>query len=203
VPTVVASVTGTLTAFLISRTGRLKWPLLSGALGFLAGAALLSSMRRGWPTWVYLFCLVPAAVGQGFQFPGTFIAVLAASAHREQAVVTSTLQLWRALGNVLGVACSSLVFQNALLRYLVAYVSPEHGGQGGGGGGGEEWKREFIEHVRSSIEAVSELPDGPTKDQVIMSYTAACRATFLGCLGIAFVSVLLILPVRLPRLGRK
>lgn len=71
------------------------------------------------------------------------------------------------------------------------------------GGGGEEWKRRFIERVRSSIEAVSELPEGRAKDQVIMSYAAACRATFLVCLGFAFVSVVLILPVRLPRLGRK
>ncbi|KAI3323437.1 MFS general substrate transporter [Xylariaceae sp. AK1471] len=200
VPTATASIIGTITGVLISRTGRLKWPLLSGSVGFLVGAALLSSMRPGWPTWAYLLCLVPAAVGQGFQFPGTFIAVLAASTHREQAVVTSTLQLWRALGNVLGVACSSLVFQNALLRYLMEYVSIP---QNGNGDGGEEWKREFIERVRSSIEAVSKLPEGQTKDQVIMSYTAACRATFLVCLGIASLSVLLILPVRLPRLGRK
>jgi hypothetical protein len=193
---------------LISRTRRLRWPLVSGTGFYLLGTVLLSSMRRGWPTWAYLLCLVPAALGQGFQFPGTFIAVLAASAHREQAVVTSTLQLWRALGNVLGVACSSLVFQNALLRYLVAYVSvpAEHGGGGGGDGGhgaGEEWKRRFIERVRGSIDAVSRLPDGQTKNQVIMSYEAACRVTFLVCLGIAFLSVLLILPVKLPRLGRK
>lgn len=207
VPTATASVTGAVTGFLISRLGRLKWPLVSGTVLFLVGTVLLSCMRRGWPTWAYLACLVPAAMGQGFQFPGTFIAVLAASAHGEQAVVTSTLQLWRSLGNVLGVACSSLVFQNALLRYLLAYVSvPEDRGSdepGRGDAGGEAWKREFLERVRGSIEAVSKLPEGRTKDQVIMSYEAACRVTFLVCLGIAFVSVLLVLPVRLPRLGKK
>ncbi|KAI0863614.1 major facilitator superfamily domain-containing protein [Xylaria cubensis] len=201
VPTVTASVTGAITGVLISRLGRLKWPLVGGAVFFLLGSALLSAMATTWPTWAYLLCLVPAAVGQGLQFPGTFIAVLATSTHREQAVVTSTLQLWRALGFVLGVACSSLVFQNALLRYLVAYVSAPDAGDGHGGT--EEWKRRFIERVRSSIEAVSELPEGQAKDQVIMSYAAACRATFLVCLGIAFVSVVLVLPVRLPRLGRK
>ncbi|KAI3329798.1 major facilitator superfamily domain-containing protein [Ustulina deusta] len=198
VPTAAASLTGTATGVLISRTGHLKWPLLSGTILFLLGTVLLSFMRRGWPTWAYLLCLVPAALGQGFQFPGTFIAVLAASKHREQAVVTSTLHLWRALGSVLGVACSSLVFQNALLRYLVMYVSVP-----GEGDGGEKWKRQFIERVRSSIEAVSELPEGQAKNEVVMSYAAACRATFLVCLGIAFVSVLMILPIRLPRLGKK
>lgn len=139
VPTVTASVTGAITGVAISRTGHLKWPLVSGAAFYLLGTALLAGMATGWPTWAYLLCLVPAAVGQGLQFPGTFIAMLAASAHREQAVVTSTLQLWRSLGNVLGVACSSLVFQNALLRYLVAYVSvPDGDGHGGRRRGVEE-----------------------------------------------------------------
>ncbi|KAF2971242.1 hypothetical protein GQX73_g2394 [Xylaria multiplex] len=198
VPTAAASLTGAITGVLITRTGRLKWPLLSGTTLYLLGTVLLSAMSRGWPVWACVLGLVPASVGQGFQFPGTFIAVLAASTQREQAVVTSTLQLWRSLGSVLGVACSSLVFQNALLLYLVAYVTAPDGGPGG-----EEWKARFIERVRSSIEAVIELPDGASKDQVIVSYAAACRATFLVCLGIALVSVLLILPIRLPRLGRK
>ncbi|KAK5629924.1 hypothetical protein RRF57_005641 [Xylaria bambusicola] len=199
VPTVAASITGTVTGILITKTGRLKWPLLSGTILLLLGTLLLCFMRRGWPTWAYVLCLVPACVGQGFQFPGTFIAVLAASAQREQAVVTSTLQLWRALGSVLGVACSSLVLQNALLRYLVAYVSvPESSGEGG-----EEWKRRLIEHVRSTIEAVSELPDGQAKNEVILSYADACRATFWACLAFTFLNLLLILPIKLPRLGKK
>ena len=44
------------------------------------------------------------------------------SPRAEQAVVTSTLVLWRSIGTVLGVASSSLVVQNALLFYLEEYV---------------------------------------------------------------------------------
>lgn len=51
-------------------------------------------------------------------FPATFMAVLAVSEQKDQAVVTSTLVLWRSMGNVLGVALSSLVLQNALFYYL-------------------------------------------------------------------------------------
>jgi len=51
-------------------------------------------------------------------FPGTFMSVLAVSSQADQAVVTSTLILWRSMGNVLGVAISSLVLQNALLIFL-------------------------------------------------------------------------------------
>ena len=46
------------------------------------------------------------------------MAVLAVSEQAEQAVVTSTLILWRSLGMVMGVAASSLVMQNSLLIYL-------------------------------------------------------------------------------------
>jgi len=51
------------------------------------------------------------------------MAVLAVSDQAEQAVVTSTLILWRSLGMVLGVASSSLVMQNALLHFLNTKVS--------------------------------------------------------------------------------
>lgn len=40
----------------------------------------------------------------------------------EQAVVTSTLILWRSLGMVLGVSVSSLVLQNSLFGFLQRFV---------------------------------------------------------------------------------
>lgn len=86
------------------------------------GPSGLAIMTKDMPTWLYLSFLVPASMGQGFQFPGTFMAILAVSEQAEQAVVTSTLILWRSLGMVLGVAASSLVLQNALVRYLDAFV---------------------------------------------------------------------------------
>lgn len=194
VPVATASTAGTLTGFLISYTRRLKWPLTLGTLFYLVGVVLLAAMRRGWPLFAYLLCLVPSAIGQGFQFPGTFLAVLAASEHREQAVVTSTLVLWRALGSVLGVAFSSLVLQNALLRYLLERVQPPPGE-------GDAWKGALVARVRESVEAVAALPDGPVKDQVVASYEAAVRLTFVCLVAFAAVSCLLILPVKLPRLG--
>lgn len=62
-------------------------------------------------------------MGSGFVFPATFMSVLAVSEHGEQAVVTTTLVLWRSLGQVLGVAVSSLVVQNSLLKYLETNVT--------------------------------------------------------------------------------
>lgn len=197
VPTAIASTCGTATGFLITWTRRLKWPLGLGAALYLTGTVTLSSMGRGWPAAAYLACLVPASMGQGFQFPGTFLAVLAASAQREQAVVTSTLVLWRALGSVLGIAASSLVLQNALLRYLDSFVVV------GGGGRDDAWKAALIEKVRESVEAVARIADPEVRDQVVRSYEAALRVTFVCCIAVAVVNVLLIIPVRLPRLGER
>lgn len=194
VPTAVASTTGVLTGFLVAHTRRVGWPLVAGAVGYLVGSiALALVLHRGSPRAVHLLALVPAAAGQGFHFPGTFLAILAVSQQAEQAVVTSTLVLWRALGGVLGIAASSLVLQNALAYYLRAYVTAD--------GHGAAWRDELIARVRSSVEAVAVLPDGRTKEQVIMSYEAALRLTFASCIAPAILCALLLTPVRLPRLG--
>lgn len=123
VPTIAASVCGVSTGFLITWTRRLKWPVVLGASLIFLGPSCLSGMTKEMPTWLNLVFLVPASMGQGFQFPGTFMAILAVSEQAEQAVVTSTLILWRSLGMVLGIAASSLVLQNALVDYLEAFVT--------------------------------------------------------------------------------
>jgi hypothetical protein len=123
VPSIAASAVGTATGFLITWTKRMKWLLVCGVVLYLIGTVALSGMQRGMPDWAYLLFLVPSAMGQGFLFPTTFMAVLAVSEQSEQAVVTSTLILWRSLGTVLGVAVSSLVLQNALVIYLEEMVT--------------------------------------------------------------------------------
>lgn len=195
--TVVSSVSGTATGFLINWTKRLKWPMGLGVSGFLVGTIALSSMQRGWPLAAYLLCLVPHSMGQGFQFPGTFMAILAVSEQRDQAVVTSTLILWRSMGMVLGIAGSSLVVQNSLWGYLQRYVTEEAAVAAGFTG-----RDEVVEKVRVSVETVAKLT-GLVREQVVASYEAAVRTTFMCCVAIALVSVLVLLPVRLPRLGSR
>ncbi|KAB5535320.1 major facilitator superfamily domain-containing protein [Coniochaeta sp. 2T2.1] len=192
VPTVVSSVTGTATGYLIYRTKRLKWPLMVGSAGFLTGTVFLTSLDRSCPEALFLLALVPASAGQGFSFPGTFMALLNLWEQRRQSVVTSTIVLWRSLGMVLGVAGSSLVVQNALLFYLRQYVDLP---------GGEEENRSVIELVREKVAAVKGL-EGVAREQVIRSYEDALRLTFLCCAVLAVGNLLLVAPIRLPRLGK-
>jgi hypothetical protein len=123
VPTICGSAFGTATGFLITWTRLLKTPLVAGTILLLIGTTSLVFMTRGLPSWAYLLFLAPSSMGAGFMFPATFMAVLAVSEQSEQAVVTSTLILWRSVGMVLGVAASSLVLQNALLFFLEKNVT--------------------------------------------------------------------------------
>ncbi|KAG5985522.1 hypothetical protein E4U54_006002 [Claviceps lovelessii] len=189
-PTLVSSMAGTLTGFAISWTRRLKWPLLCGTSGYLIGTICLASLRRDLPSLAFFLTLLPSSLGGGFQFPGTFMAILASSAQSEQAVVSSTLILWRSLGMVLGVAVSSLILQNALVYYLDAFVQGPR-------------KDAVIAEVRASVEAVARL-EMPYREQVIRGYESGLRLTFGFCVLVAVGSVLLIWPIKLNRLpGRR
>lgn len=185
-PSIATSVAGVSTGFLITYTRRLKWPLVLGAGLATAGNLGLLLLRRGLPAPLYVLALVPGSLGTGFQFPGTFMAVLASSPQSEQAVVTSTLILWRSLGGVLGVATSSLVVQNALLHYLQQLVRGDR-------------RDQVIAAVRKSVEIVAKLEE-PYREQVIQSYEATLRLTFMFTSALALVSFFLIVPIKLIRL---
>ncbi|KAI5463266.1 hypothetical protein BGZ63DRAFT_352577 [Mariannaea sp. PMI_226] len=189
IPTIASSTTGTMVGFAVQWTRRLKWPVQAGTICSFIGIVGLSGLTSGLPDMFYLFILLPSSIGQGFQFPGTFMAILAASTQAEQAVVTSTLVLWRSLGQVLGVASSSLVLQNALSFYLDEYVQGDQ-------------SADVIRRVRRSVEEVYKL-EPPYQDQVRQSYEAALHLTFMTCAFFALASVLMVLPIKLPRLGPK
>ena len=211
VPTLCSSAVGTATGFIITYTRLLKPPLMVGTILLLIGTACLLFMTRGLPDWMYLLFLVPSAMGNGFIFPGTFMAVLAVSDQSEQAVVTSTLILWRSLGGVLGVAISSLVLQNALLFFLEETVTgPEK----------EDVRpylpmptlsyrikanhtqKQVISKVRKSVKAIEKLTPF-YKGQVIDAYALSLRSVFFMTTILAAFTILLTVRLRLPKLGQR
>lgn len=228
IPSGVAACFGVAVGFLITRTRRLRWPVVGGCASLLVGCACLAVFLRRDLIGVQpgsdddvgtllggffsvattkaavvgnaallAAIMLPSAVGQGLQFPGTFVAVLAASPRRQQAVAGSTLSLWRSIGSVVGVAGSSLVVQNALRTFLerdvVVPVADDPDGAK---------KREIIRAVRSSVEAVAALPE-PYRAQVQQSYETALRVVFGVCVLLAALSLALVLPIKLPRLGER
>lgn len=122
-PSVALTVCGVSAGFIMTATGRMKWLIIVGSLSMLIGATSLSSMWDNIPEWLATIFLVPSSIGQGLSFPATSLAVLATSSQEDQAVMTSTLILWRSLGIVMGVSVSSLILQNALTAYLEQLVT--------------------------------------------------------------------------------
>ncbi|KAH7068925.1 major facilitator superfamily domain-containing protein [Paraphoma chrysanthemicola] len=122
-PSVALTICGVSAGFIMTATGRMKWLIIVGSLSMLIGATCLSSMWDDIPEWLATIFLVPSSIGQGLSFPATSLAVLATSTQEDQAVMTSTLILWRSLGIVMGVSFSSLILQNALTAYLEQLVT--------------------------------------------------------------------------------
>jgi MFS family permease len=125
-PSIALTICGVSCGFIMTATGRMKWLIVVGTLSMLIGSVCLSAMWDGIPTWLATVFLIPSSVGQGLGFPATSLAVLATSTQQDQAVMTSTLLLWRSLGVVMGVSFSSLILQNALTAYLNALVTGQH-----------------------------------------------------------------------------
>jgi hypothetical protein len=124
-PSVALTICGVSAGFIMTATGRMKWLIVVGSLSMLVGAVCLSLMWDGIPAWLATVFLGPPSIGQGLAFPATSLAVLATSTQEDQAVMTSTLILWRSLGVVMGVSLSSVVLQNCLTAYLDKFVTGE------------------------------------------------------------------------------
>ena len=122
-PSVALTICGVSAGFIMTATGRMKELIIVGSLFMLLGAVCLSAMWDAIPTWLATIFIGPASVGQGLSFPATSLAVLATSSQEDQAVMQSTLILWRNLGIVFGVSISSLILQNALTAYLEGLVT--------------------------------------------------------------------------------
>ncbi|KAL6165523.1 hypothetical protein ACJQWK_08747 [Exserohilum turcicum] len=142
-PSVALTVCGVSAGFIMTATGRMKWLIVVGSLSMLLGATCLSLMFSV-PKWLATIFLVPSSIGQGLSFPATSLAVLATSTQEDQAVMTSTLILWRSLGIVMGVSLSSLIMQNALASYLDKLVTGHD-------------KAKIIRRVRESVRSIIDL----------------------------------------------
>lgn len=188
VPSLVSSIAGVSTGYIITYTRRLKPTLALGSLTYLIGSALVLLLNPSTPDWLSLLLITGVPLGQGFVFPNTMMSALAVSPQSEQAVVTTTIGLWRNLGTVMGVAVSSLVFQNMLGVKLERMV-----------GGPLSEKESIIREVRRSVGAIRGL-DPIRRGEVTGAYAGALQVTFVCALVAAVVMNILVLPVRLPRL---
>ncbi|EUC50705.1 hypothetical protein COCMIDRAFT_80984 [Bipolaris oryzae ATCC 44560] len=187
-PSVALTVCGVSAGFVMTATGRMKWLIVVGSLSMLLGATCLSLMFNV-PKWLATVFLVPSSIGQGLSFPATSLAVLATSTQEDQAVMSSTLVLWRSLGIVMGVSLSSLILQNALATYLDRLVTGHD-------------KAKIIQRVRSSVRSIVDL-DAKHQSQVIEAYSCSLRLVFISAMATFVIVNALVFAIKLPQLKKK
>ncbi|KAF2829176.1 MFS general substrate transporter [Ophiobolus disseminans] len=162
-PSVALTICGVSAGFIMTATGRMKWLIVTGSLSMLIGATCF--------------------------FPATSLAVLATSSQEDQAVMTSTLILWRSLGIVMGVSVSSLILQNALTAYLEQLVTGHK-------------RNEIIERVRKSVRSIIDL-DAKHQSQVIDAYSRSLRIVFISAIAMFVIVNILVFAIELPHLKKK
>lgn len=184
------SITAIFVGYYITITRNMKAPMTVGTIVVFLGAILTTTcLSPEVPTWAIPLLIPFCSIGQGFFFPPTTIALLAINPQDEQAVVSTTLGLLRSLGAILGVAVSSWVMQNSLLLFLQEYVTSSD----------PDKKAWIIRTARESIRSIRDL-DPKHKRQVIAAYAASLRATFLMSIIVSVICIVLIWPLKIPRL---
>ncbi|KAK0664808.1 Multidrug resistance protein fnx1 [Lasiodiplodia hormozganensis] len=166
-PSLAVMICGVSSGFIMTYTRRMKELIVGGSLIALVGSICLTIMWDGIPTWLATVFVVP----------------------EDQAVMTSTLSLFRSLGTVFGVSISSLIVQNALSVNLERYVTgPE--------------KQEIILRVRKSVRAIFDLTQ-EHRMEVIRSYEHSLRYVFASAIVLFVIVNALVIPIKLPRLGNR
>lgn len=191
-PLVGAAVAGTFSGFWITWTRKIKPLIVIGAVCILVGTVSLTCLNSAMPSWAIALLIPIASIGQGLNWPPTSIAVLALGAQDKQAVLSTTLGLLRSIGSIVGIATSSLIFQNALIAFLDQYVTDSS----------ELVRKQIMLAVRENVSAISTL-NLKHRGQVIQAYTHALRITFASSIAVAVLCIFITLPVRLPVLGNK
>ncbi|KAH7043223.1 major facilitator superfamily domain-containing protein [Macrophomina phaseolina] len=220
-PSLAVMICGVSSGLIMTYTRRMKELIVGGSLISLAGAICLTSMWDGIPKWLATIFVVPVSTGLGLSFPAVSLAVLANSTQEDQAVMTSTLSLFRSLGAVFGVAISSLIAQNALTTGLENYVTGPEKQEVRLGRGRLITKsaqhrtegkrtplpnrlRELLSLLISAHHTLSFSPSIVTNaTAVIHAYEHSLRYVFASAIVIFVIVSALVIPIRLPRLGDK
>jgi len=129
------SATATLSGFLVSKTGRYKWTLITGPLIAAAGLTLLSTIE---PTTTPLGLapfLVIMGFGTGLAFPNMTIGVQNAVEISDLGVATSTANFFRNMGAAFGAAVLGALLNSRLAGELARRVPAERLAEVGGAEG--------------------------------------------------------------------
>ncbi|CAF9932699.1 hypothetical protein IMSHALPRED_008957 [Imshaugia aleurites] len=187
-PSVGYTCCGLTSGMIMNATKRPKPLIIIGGVVSLAGGIAMTALPHNAAVAGATIAAFFSLPGSGISLVPTSVSSLAFSSKEDQAVTSTTQLLWRSLGNVMGIALSSLLVQNALPRHLEQYVRGED-------------REKIIHLVRKSVHSIFDL-DPVHRAQVQLAYEKSPRLAFL-LSAVAFVLALaLIVPIRIGRVDR-
>ena len=160
----------------ILRTGRYRLLLQLTVVLLLIGAGLACTNSLTSPLWTPLIELFCVGISFGSMLTVTLIAFTSAVKMEDQAVVTSLSYIFRSIGSVLGLAFSSTIFQNVLVRALRSRPADKHAD-------------ELARKLRDNLDALKDLPEG---DQMLvrLSYIFSLRVVFAATVVFAVLALI-------------
>ncbi|KAL4940775.1 hypothetical protein BDV06DRAFT_230122 [Aspergillus oleicola] len=175
IPSLATPIGGLLSGIIMSRYGKLSYLMRTGAALMLAGNILVMALKFTDAEWKYFVYVIPANLGQGVVYPAILFTFLAAFGHDDHAVSASTVYLIRSLGTVYGVAITSTIVQNELVRSLPGALR----------GVPDKWK--VIDGIRHSVSAIYDL-DPETQLAAREVYYGGIRLAFAASAGFSAVA---------------
>ncbi|OJJ02330.1 hypothetical protein ASPVEDRAFT_133389 [Aspergillus versicolor CBS 583.65] len=145
IPSFATPIGGLISGIIMSRYGKLSHLMRAGASLMFVGNLLVMALQFYDAEWKYFVYVIPANLGQGIVYPAILFTFLAAFGHDDHAVSASTVYLIRSLGTVYGVAITSTIVQNELVRSLPEALR----------GVPNKWK--VIDEIRHSVSAIYDL----------------------------------------------
>jgi MFS family permease len=113
------------TGQLISRLGRYKWIMVSGAALMIVGGYLMTHLTAGTPDWVLWSWMLVLGLGIGPAMAGYTVVVQNSVPRDRLGVATSTLTFLRSIGASVGLAAAGTIFSSSFAGRLPNNLAQE------------------------------------------------------------------------------
>jgi len=167
-PSFFTPIGGLITGYFMNKNSNTLFPLVFfGCFFMFIGNCFSLLIQKEENQWLLAFYLIPANVGQGMIFPSSLFCFIYYFDKDKQAIATSTAYLYRSIGSVWGVACSSSIVRHFLKSYSTQKLKDVPGLQ-------DTRIRAILDSVSKDISNI-EVLDPIVKDIINSAYASSIR----------------------------
>ena len=152
----------------ITKTGRYVWVIWAGWIVQTLGLGLLILLDTDTKLYQWILICLVSGVGLGILLPGLLFQLQAASKNEEMAFAVAAFIFFRSLGQALGVAIGSVIFQNEMARQLLRY--PRFADRA----------EQLARDATALVEVIRDMPDGTAeKDELRQAYAQSFHMVWI------------------------